>query len=29
MNAMRQTFDDHDHNHGGDAGTTDKPNQKM
>ncbi|AUU90610.1 phage baseplate assembly protein V [Phytobacter diazotrophicus] len=29
MNAMRQTFDDHDHNHGGDAGTTEKPNQKM
>lgn len=29
MNAMRQTFDDHDHEHGGDAGTTGKPNQMM
>lgn len=29
VQAMRDTFDDHDHNHGGDAGTTDKPNQQM
>lgn len=29
MNAMRQTFDSHDHNHGGDAGVTEVPNQKM
>lgn len=29
MNAMRQTFDGHDHDHGGDVGTTDKPNQQM
>ncbi|GJL37216.1 baseplate assembly protein [Enterobacter hormaechei] len=29
MNAIRQTFDDHDHEHGGDAGTTGKPNQQM
>lgn len=29
MNAIRQTYDDHDHEHGGDAGTTDKPNQLM
>lgn len=29
MNGMRQTFDDHDHEHGGDAGTTGKPNQLM
>lgn len=29
VQAMRDTFDDHDHEHGGDAGTTDKPNQQM
>lgn len=29
MNAIRQTFDTHDHNHGGDAGVTDVPNQQM
>lgn len=29
INAVRTTFDKHDHNHGGDAGTTDKPNQQM
>ncbi|QJF16671.1 phage baseplate assembly protein [Phytobacter diazotrophicus] len=29
MNVIRQTFDDHDHDHGGDAGITDKPNQQM
>lgn len=29
INAVRTTFDEHNHNHGGDAGTTDKPNQQM
>ena len=29
LDAMRETYDDHDHEHGGDAGTTDKPNQQM
>lgn len=29
MSAVRQTFDTHDHNHGGDAGVTQKPNQQM
>lgn len=29
LQAVRDTFDDHDHNHGGDAGKTDKPNQQM
>lgn len=29
MNKMREIYDDHDHNHGGDAGTTDAPNQPM
>ncbi|PYZ55320.1 phage baseplate assembly protein V [Klebsiella pneumoniae] len=29
LDAIRETYDDHDHEHGGDAGTTDKPNQQM
>ncbi|HHV4588351.1 TPA: phage baseplate assembly protein V [Klebsiella pneumoniae] len=29
LDAIRETYDDHDHDHGGDAGTTDKPNQQM
>ncbi|EPL5250029.1 MULTISPECIES: phage baseplate assembly protein V [Klebsiella] len=29
LEAIRETYDDHDHDHGGDAGTTDKPNQQM
>ncbi|HCG3094394.1 TPA: phage baseplate assembly protein [Klebsiella pneumoniae] len=29
LDAMRETYDDHDHDHGGDAGTTNKPNQPM
>ncbi|HCM2946910.1 TPA: phage baseplate assembly protein [Klebsiella quasipneumoniae subsp. similipneumoniae] len=29
LDEMRETYDDHDHDHGGDAGTTDKPNQQM
>ncbi|WP_076735025.1 phage baseplate assembly protein V [Cronobacter sakazakii] len=29
LNKVRETYDDHDHEHGGDAGTTDKPNQLM
>ena len=29
MDAMRETYDEHDHNHGGDAGVTQKPNQSM
>lgn len=29
LNKVRETYDDHDHEHGGDAGTTDKPNQRM
>ncbi|MDX6867422.1 phage baseplate assembly protein V, partial [Klebsiella pneumoniae] len=29
LDQMRETYDDHDHDHGGDAGTTDKPNQQM
>ncbi|WP_437616526.1 phage baseplate assembly protein V [Erwinia sp. V71] len=29
MNTMRETYDSHDHQHGGDAGTTEKPNQQM
>lgn len=29
LNTMRETYDGHDHNHGGDAGTTQKPNQQM
>ncbi len=29
LNTMRETYDGHDHNHGGDAGTTQKPNQPM
>lgn len=29
LNTIRETFDGHDHAHGGDAGTTDKPNQQM
>ena len=29
LDAIRETYDDHDHDHGGDAGTTDKPNQPM
>lgn len=29
MQVMRDTYDNHDHNHGGDSGTTDKPNQPM
>lgn len=29
LDAIRETYDDHDHDHGGDTGTTDKPNQQM
>lgn len=29
MNKMREIYDEHDHNHGGDAGITDTPNQIM
>ncbi|OHY60161.1 phage baseplate protein [Pluralibacter gergoviae] len=29
LDAVRETYDGHDHEHGGDAGTTDKPNQQM
>lgn len=29
MNKIREIYDGHDHNHGGDAGTTDTPNQPM
>lgn len=29
LDTMRETYDDHDHDHGGDAGTTNKPNQPM
>ncbi len=29
LDEMRETYDDYDHNHGGDAGTTNKPNQQM
>ena len=29
LDAIRETYDDHDHDHGGDAGTTNKPNQPM
>lgn len=29
MNELREVYDDHDHEHGSDAGTTQKPNQKM
>ncbi|HEM7399206.1 TPA: phage baseplate assembly protein [Citrobacter farmeri] len=29
MNKMREIYDEHDHNHGGDAGITDVPNQPM
>lgn len=29
MNQMREIYDDHDHNHGDDAGTTETPNQPM
>lgn len=29
MNKMREIYDEHDHNHGGDAGITDPPNQIM
>ncbi|SAZ06111.1 phage baseplate assembly protein V [Citrobacter amalonaticus] len=29
MNKMREIYDEHDHNHGGDAGITDVPNQTM
>lgn len=29
LNKVRETYDDHEHEHGGDAGTTDKPNQLM
>lgn len=29
LDEMRETYDDHDHDHGGDAGTTNKPNQPM
>ncbi|ECG1391452.1 TPA_asm: phage baseplate assembly protein V [Salmonella enterica subsp. houtenae serovar 45:g,z51:-] len=29
MNKMREIYDEHDHNHGGDAGITDAPNQTM
>ncbi|HII3416875.1 TPA: phage baseplate assembly protein V, partial [Klebsiella pneumoniae] len=29
LDAIRETYDDHDHDHGGDAGTTSKPNQPM
>lgn len=29
MNEMRDIYDEHDHNHGGDAGITDTPNQTM
>ncbi|EPJ7506868.1 phage baseplate assembly protein V [Klebsiella pneumoniae] len=29
LDAIRDTYDDHDHDHGGDAGTTNKPNQPM
>lgn len=29
LDAIRETYDDHDHEHGSDAGTTDKPNQQM
>ena len=29
MNALRKTYDDHDHDYSGEQGTTQKPNQKM
>ncbi|KNC89895.1 phage baseplate assembly protein V [Trabulsiella odontotermitis] len=29
LNKVREIYDDHDHNHGGDAGITDVPNQQM
>ncbi|MDM9245092.1 phage baseplate assembly protein V [Klebsiella pneumoniae] len=29
LDAIRETYDDHDHEHGSDAGTTTKPNQQM